>query len=201
MTPKRPKKCPECGDKFQPTRQMQPCCDKDACREAFAIRHAEATRKRRQMQMVKAERIAGIEDRKVVKIKLAKLTPGYLEDKAQGAINSYVRARDHEQGCISCDKGPYWHGQWQAGHLKTRGSNSFLRYSLHNINKQCSQCNKHGGNVAEHERGIVARYGQERLDYLLCAPKSRRYSDEYLIRLAKIFRKRTRIIKKRKGIQ
>jgi len=193
----RLKKCPGCAEKYQPTRQMQPCCEKMECKASYAIRHVEATRKRRRMQEMNVQRA----DRKVIKDKLAKLTPNYLEGKAQDAINGYIRVRDYEQGCISCDKGPHWHGQWQAGHLKTRGSNSFLRYSLHNINKQCSQCNKHGGNVAEHERGIVARYGQERLDYLRSAPKSLRYDDDYLIRLAKIFRKRTRILKKRKGIQ
>ena len=193
----RLKKCPECSEKYQPTRQLQPCCEKMECKASYAIRHVEATRKRRRMQEMNVQRA----DRKVIKAKLAKLTPNYLEGKAQDAINGYIRVRDYEQGCISCDKGPHWHGQWQAGHLKTRGSNSFLRYSLHNINKQCSQCNKHGGNVAEHERGIVDRYGESRLDYLLSAPKSRRYDADYLIRLAKIFRKRTRILKKRKVIQ
>ena len=183
------KTCKWCKQKFEPSRPTKICCSPD-CEYDYGLKHA-----------ARAEHIRGLEDRKTVKLKLAKLRPNYLEGKAQDAINAYVRARDHEQGCISCDKPANWHGQWQAGHLKTRGSNSFLRYSLHNINKQCSQCNKHGGNVAEHERGIVERYGKSRLDYLLSAPKSRRYDDDYLIRLAKIFRKRTRLLKKRKGLQ
>lgn len=194
----RPKKCPECGNKFQPSRQMQPCCDSDKCREQFAIRHAEATRKRRQMERVKTQRA----EKRADADKLARLKPGYLEGKMQDSVNEYVRIRDFEEGCISCDKDRYWNGQWHAGHMIPRGRSSFLRFHLWNLNKQCSQCNKHnGGMVAEHERGIALRYGPERLEFLKHAPRSRRYEDDYLIRGAKIFRRKTRILKKRKGIQ
>ena len=194
----KPKKCQnkECSNKFIPQFPMQRGC----CTECRIIIGLDAV-KRLKAKQAASDRKAKAEERRVDKEKLAKLKPGYLADKAQEAINSYVRARDYEQGCISCGKGMYWDGQWHAGHLKTRGANSFLRFHLWNINKQCSVCNKHhSGNVAEHERGIVGRYGQERLDFLKNAPKSRRYSDEYLIRLAKIFRKKTRMALKRKGI-
>ena len=187
--PKKPRCCRVCKQMFKPSKPLQNVCGVDC-----AIKQAQSKRS-------KAERIASLEDRKTVKAKLAKITPGYLAGKAQAAINAYVRVRDFEEGCISCDKPAEWKGQWQAGHLKTRGANSFLRFSLWNINKQCSACNNHhSGNVAEHERGIALRYGQDRLEYLHNAPKSRRYNDEYLIRLAAIFRKKTRILKKRKGI-
>lgn len=192
-------RCKYCSELYKPARTMQPgrVCNSIECQ----AKHAEEVLADRRKKTAKAERVAQVADRKVVKEKLAKLTPGYLEGKAQEAINAYVRVRDHEEGCISCDKPANWGGQWQAGHLKTRGANSFLRYSLWNLNKQCSPCNLHAsGNVAEHERGIVLRYGVERLEYLHSAPKSRRYDDEYLIRLAKAFRKKTRILKKRKGI-
>lgn len=188
--PKKPRKCRVCRADFQPSKPLQNVCGPEC-----AIKQAQAKR-------AKAERIAQAVDRKTVKAKLAKLKPGYLEAKAQDAINAYVRVRDHEEGCISCDKGSHWHGQWHCGHLIPRGRSSFLRYDLRNLNKQCSVCNgREGGQVAEHERGIILRYSQDRLDYLKSAPRSRRYDDDYLIRMAKIFRKKTRILKKRKGIQ
>jgi len=176
---------------------MQPgrVCNSPECQTTFALETIEKQRKQR----AKAERIAEVADRKTVKAKLARLRPGYLASKAQDAINAYVRVRDHEHGCISCDKPATWDGQWHAGHLIPRGRSSFLRFDLRNINKQCSVCNhREGGMVAEHERGIVERYGQERLDFLKSAPRSRRYDDEYLIRLAALFRRKTRIMKKRK---
>lgn len=192
-------RCRFCRDLYKPTRPMQPsgCCAKFECQASFIAEHVAKQRKKR----AKDERAAQIADRKTVKAKLAKLTPGYLEGKAQEAINAYIRARDHEHGCISCDKPANWDGQWHGGHLIPRGRSSFLRFDLRNINKQCSVCNhREGGMVAEHERGIISRHGQGRLDYLRSAPRSRRYDDDYLIRLAKIFRKKTRITKKMKGI-
>lgn len=191
------KKCKECGTKFQPRGSFDKVCESLDCKLAFGLKVAAKSKAKREAE---AKRKAA-EQRKADKEKLARLKPGYLESKAQDAINEYVRIRDYFHGCISCDKPAHWHGQWHAGHLKTRGANSFLRFHLWNLNKQCSVCNNHqSGNVAEHERGIVARYGAERLEFLNTAPRLRRYSDEYLIRLARIFRKKTIILKKRKGL-
>lgn len=192
-------RCRFCRDLYKPARKMQPgrVCNKVECMAKFAEETIEKGRQKRQAELIAHMKA----DRKTVKAKLAKLRPGYLEEKAQEAINAYARVRDHEYGCISCDKGPNWDGQWHAGHLIPRGRSSFLRFDLRNINKQCSVCNhREGGMVAEHERGIVARYGQARLDYLRSAPRSRRYDDDYLIRLAALFRRKTRVLKKRKGI-
>lgn len=181
----RPKKCPECRDKFQPTRQMQPCCDKDACREAFAIRHAESTRKRRQMQRAKADRIAGIEDRKAVKAKLETLKPlSKLAKEAEHWINRIARIRDKDMPCISCDRRHSWNGQWHASHYKSVGSNSALRFNLSNIHKACSICNNHlSGNIAGYARRLPDRIGMERFMFIENHPRERKYSREYLIRL------------------
>lgn len=192
-------RCRYCSSLYKPARPMQPgrVCNSIECMAKYG---EEASATRRKKAAAKAEMIKR-EYRKVIREKLARLTPGYLEAKAQEAINGFVRVRDYEEGCISCDKTRYWDGQWHAGHLIPVGRSSFLRFHLWNINKQCSQCNKHnGGMVAEHERGIVRRYGQARLDFLKSSPRIRRYEDDYLIRMAKIFRRKTRILKKRKGI-
>lgn len=196
MTP-RLKKCCECRQKFQPFKSFDKVCGNIECKVSFGVKAAAKSKAKREAEM----RRKAISEKKADKEKLARLKPGYLEGKAQDAINEYVRVRDYDKPCISCGKSAYSCTKWDAGHLKTRGANSFLRYHLWNINKQCVSCNQHNsGMVAEHERGIVARYGQARLDFLLTAPRLRRYSDEYLIRLAEIFRKKTRILKKRKGL-
>lgn len=196
-TQPRLKKCKECGNKFQPRGSFDKVCDSVDCKLAFGMKAAAKSKTKREAE---AKRKAA-QEKKSDREKLARLKPGYLEGKAQDVVNEYVRVRDSHFGCISCDKPAHWSGQWHAGHLKTRGANSFLRFHLWNLNKQCSVCNNHhSGNVAEHERGIVARYGQARLDFLMTAPRMRRYSDEYLIRLAEAFRKKTRLLKKRKGL-
>ena len=181
----RPKKCPECGDKFVPERQMQPCCRKSECEISFAIRHIEATRKRRQMQRAKDERIAGIEDRKTVKEKLEKLKPlSKLAKEAEHWINRIARIRDKDMPCISCDRPHSWNGQWHASHYKSVGSNSALRFNLLNIHKACSICNNHlSGNIAEYARRLPDRIGIERFGLIENHPRERKYSREYLIRL------------------
>jgi Bacteriophage Lambda NinG protein len=191
------KKCCECRQKFQPRNSFDKVCDNIECKVSYGTKVAEKSRISRE----KKQKQQAIKQRAEDKEKLSRLTPGYLAGKAQDAVNEYVRFRDYDKPCISCGKHAHSTMDWDAGHLKTRGANSFLRYHLWNINKQCVRCNQHNsGNVAEHERGIVARYGQSRLDFLQSAPRMRRYADDYLIRLTAVFRKKTRMLKKRLGL-
>ena len=105
----RPKKCPECAEKYQPTRQMQPCCDNMECKASYAIRHIEATRKRRRMQEMNVQKA----DRKVIKLKLDAIKPrGKLIAEADRAFCAYIRFRDQLAGylCISSGKPLDWSG-------------------------------------------------------------------------------------------
>ena len=107
--PKKPRTCRVCRQVFQPHKIMQTVCGPDC-----AIKQAQAKR-------TKADRIAGIEDRKTVKSKLEKLKPlSYWADKAQVAVNAYIRARDEGQPCISC--GRHHAGKVNAGHYRSRGA-------------------------------------------------------------------------------
>jgi hypothetical protein len=114
-----------------------------------------------------------------------------LANEAQVYVNKYVRLRDAKLGCISCDKPATWNGQWHASHLKSRGSNSALRFHLWNIHKSCSVCNNYlSGNVGEFEKRLRLKIGDAKVDYLNAHPRSRVYTREYLIRLKKIFQKK-----------
>lgn len=158
----RMRKCPECRERFQPVRQMQPCCDKDACRESFAIRHIEATRKRARMK----ESAVKAAERKETKAKLEKLKPlSYWADKAQNAVNSYIRARDAGQPCISC--GRHHAGKVNAGHYRSRGAMAALRYHHDNIHLQCEPCNtSKSGNQLEYRIRLIRKIGIERVEWL-----------------------------------
>ena len=158
----RMKKCPECGEKYQPTRYMQPCCRKAECEISFAIRHIEATQKRRRMIEEKAK----IAERKTVKIKLENMRPlSYFADKAQKAVNAVVRERDKNEPCISC--GRLHDGAYDAGHYRSRGAAPALRFNLDNIHKQCVPCNQHkSGNAIEYRIRLVKKIGIERVEWL-----------------------------------
>lgn len=201
----RPKKCPECGDKFVPERQMQPCCRKSECEISFAIRHIEATRKRRRMREAKAERIAAAEDRKVVKAKLEKLkTPNQkraeLIQKAEKAVRDYRRTYELSigSGCISCGRSQQevigtdgWKpgGGFDAGHYHSKGARPGLRLDPDNIWLQCKSCNagsakysRKGATVAKQFReNLIPILGIERVEELDADDKPRHWTDEELI--------------------
>lgn len=201
----RLRKCPECGDKFQPTRQMQPCCDKDACREAFAIRHAESTRKRRQMQRAKADRIAGIEDRKAVKAKLENLkTARDWTKEAQVAWNFYVRMRDYGKPCASCGAMPEqkYGGTMDCSHFRSVGAAPHLRFHLHNAAAACVRCNRHlSGNIAALRVGMIERIGIDKVEAIESNNGFRKFDIPYLKRIKDIFTKKGNIVARRVGVR
>lgn len=152
--PKKPRKCRVCKTDFQPHKIMQICCSVEC-----AIKQAQAKR-------TKAERIAGIEDRKTVKAKRdAMKTLSQWLKEAQAACNAYVRERDKDKPCISC--GRFHDGAYDAGHYRTVGAAPSLRFDLANIHKQCVPCNQHkSGNIVEYRIRLIERIGQSEVDRL-----------------------------------
>lgn len=99
---------------------------------------------------------------------------------AQKAFNAFVRERDKELNCISCDKDKNWHGQWHAGHYKTTKARPDIRFNEDNCHKQCSICNNHlSGNIGEYTPRLIEKIGQERF-LALGLNKVKRYSCEEL---------------------
>jgi len=86
-----------------------------------------------------------------------------LKKKVQRAVNKYVRERDKDRPCISCNK----HGDKEAGHYIAQGSSGFLRYDITNIHGQCRACNrfKHG-NLIEYRINLIKRIGKKEVEKL-----------------------------------
>ena len=178
----RPKKCPECGEKYQPTRQMQPCCDNMECKASYAIRHIEATRKRRRMQEMNVQKA----DRKVIKLKLDAIKPrGKLIAEADRAFCAYIRFRDQLAGylCISSGKPLDWSGNnVDAGHYRSRGSAPHLRYDERNCHAQSKHDNRYlSGNAVDYRIGLISRIGLAEVEALEADQKPRKYSNDDLI--------------------
>jgi hypothetical protein len=178
----RPKKCPECGEKYQPTRQLQPCCDNMECKASYAIRHIEATRKRRRMQEMNVQKA----DRKVIKLKLDAIKPrGKLIAEADRAFCAYIRFRDQLAGylCISSGKPLDWSGNnVDAGHYRSRGSAPHLRYDERNCHAQSKHDNRYiSGNAVDYRIGLIARIGLAEVEALEADQKPRKYSNYDLI--------------------
>lgn len=140
----------------------------------------------------KAERAAHARKKREAK------TPAQLAEPVRKLAQRYAVLRDHAYGCISCDKGPHWHGVWHGSHFKSVGSSSALQFNLWNINKSCDQCNWFlAGNIGPYETRLRQKLGDERVDWLKNHPRSREYSVEYIDRLAAILRKKIRRLERR----
>lgn len=84
---------------------------------------------------------------------------------AQSAFNAFIRQRDAKLPCISCQR--HHQGQYHAGHYKTVGAHSQLRFNEDNCHKQCSVCNNHrSGNIEQYTPNLIKKIGKVRFDAL-----------------------------------
>jgi hypothetical protein len=87
-----------------------------------------------------------------------------LKKQAQRVFNAWIRKRDEDDPCISCQGNC---GKWDAGHFWAMGSKGALRYHEDNCHKQGVGCNrfKHG-NLLEYRINLIKKIGQDRVDWL-----------------------------------
>ncbi len=178
------RKCRVCRFLFVKMRPLQAVCG-GACAAIDAV-----------TKRMKAERNADREQR-------AKLKPRsqWLRE-AQAAFNRYVRMRDADLGCASCDLPATWGGQWHASHLRSVGAASAIRFHLWNVAKACSICNNHkSGNLGEYEPRLRARIGNDKVDWLRTQNQRTTYTIEYLERVKRIFSKKANRMEKRNAMQ
>ena len=109
--------------------------------------------------------------------------------EAQQAVNAYVRLRDANKPCISCQR--YHDGQYHAGHYRTVKAAPQHRYNLLQLHKQCSVCNAHlSGNITEYRINLVKLIGADRVERIENDNQIKRYEIDYLKRLKAVFIKR-----------
>ena len=94
----------------------------------------------------------------------------HKENAVWGVFSKLIRARDaDERGycrCISCNTIKNWK-EMDAGHYISVGSDRALKYNEMNVNSQCTSCNQFkSGNLIEYRRGLVLKYGEEKVKSL-----------------------------------
>ena len=78
--------------------------------------------------------------------------------EAQTEFNKFIRMRDHNEPCISCQK--HHSGQYHAGHYLTTGAHPELRFNENNCAKQCQPCNTHlSGNLIRYRENLIVKIG------------------------------------------
>lgn len=126
------RKCVQCKDKFTPQNNTQICCSPKCAIDYMKSKKANDWQK----------------EKKVLKDKL--MTKSDYLNICQKVFNTYIRTRDKNKNCISCDKKLV--GKFDAGHFFSVGAYPNLRFNENNVFGQCVHCNrdKHG-NVKEYD--------------------------------------------------
>lgn len=162
------KKCRICSQKFTPRfSTTQPVCEDVQCIIEYTRQQREkkeAKDLREQKKKAKIEAKEWFEKKKKAKIELyPSKNKGYL----QYEINKLSKLIDDrfDYKCICC--GREYGKQKDAAHYSSVGSNSTIRFNLHNIHTSDSYCNNYSNtHVSGYYDGLIKRYDQKYADFV-----------------------------------
>ena len=173
--PIKDKTCKICKVKFTPTRPLQSVCSPNC-----AYTHAKAVR-------VKTER----KETREAKVRL-KSKSEWLKE-AQTVFNQYIRLRDKDLPCISCQR--FHTGQYHAGHYLTTGAHPELRFDEINVHKQCSACNNYlSGNIVEYRINLISKIGIDAVTYLESKHQPKHYTIDDIKTLKAIYKEKVKTL-------
>lgn len=182
----KPRRCRSCGNSFQPISSMSKACSVncalDLVRQANARKEARAKREERVATRVAKEK--------------AKTRGTHLKE-LQAAFNAFIRARDANEPCISCDRPATWDGQWHASHYRSVGSTPELRFNEFNVHRSCSICNNFlSGNIGSYRPRLIAKIGLEKVEWIEGDHPPQKLTIPEIIELKAQYRAKAREIKK-----
>lgn len=124
-----------------------------------------------------------------------------LRAEAQVEFNKFIRTRDASLPCISCGRPPGdlsgLHAGRDAGHYRSTGAASHLRFDERNCHAQCVHCNQHlAGNVVAYRIGLVARIGVDAVEGLEADNEPIRWDRDTLRQIKTIYRAKARELKR-----
>lgn len=179
----KPKKCKNCGISFTPTMPMQSVCCPFPCAVEWAKKCKEKAGKKERSKALKAFNDS---DKNV------------LKRKAIQVFNEYIRKRDKDLPCVSCDfvphyneKGEYVTRQIHAGHYRPAGNVAILRFDERNVHSQCSICNNHlSGNLVNYRKELIKRIGLDQVEELEATNQPKSYTIEEYAEIIKTYKQK-----------
>jgi hypothetical protein len=180
------KKCKACREPFTPARPMQTVCG-PSCALTLARSKAEkkaAAERRTDKRQTRAalEAIKGLPE---------------LHSEAQQAFNAYIRERDKGNPCICCGQPlaleALTGGGYDAGHYRSVGAASHLRYDERNVHAQRKYCNRRlAGNVVGYRLGLIAKIGLEAVESLEADNAPKKWTRDDVRKIRDDYRKKLR---------
>lgn len=194
MAKLRRRKCKICNEWFVPEKDFEKWCSQEH-KEELAIRIYRTDREKKQKAFEKQQREKEVKARDKLKARKLAVKPlKYFTQQAQNAFNAYIRYRDRNEPCISCDR--FHEGQYHAGHYRTTGANPELRFNEDNCHKQCAPCNNHlSGNIEKYTPNLIAKIGRERFDILMGFHELPKWKREDYERIRDHYRKKLKELK------
>ena len=171
------RRCKTCRQPFKPTyNTMQATCGDIKC----AVSHGKELQLKQRKEADKA-----------FKKKVRDNDRSWHIKKLQAEFNKFIRLRDIEKPCISCQR--HHSGQVQAGHYRTTGACPELRFVEDNCHAQCAPCNNHlSGNLTNYRPNLLVKIGVERLTWLEGPHEPAKYTIPELQEMIKEYRAKIR---------
>ncbi|PHM61219.1 recombination protein NinG [Xenorhabdus ishibashii] len=190
----RQRKCKECGERYEPERQLQ-----NTCSIQCAIARAKKQEQKRQEELERRRKKDNEIKQKLARDKLrarrlAVKPRSYWIQQAQRAVNAYIRERDRDLPCVSC--GAYTSAQWDAGHYRTTSAAPQLRFDERNIHRQCIVCNQHkSGNLVPYRVELIRRIGLEEVESIESNHDRHRWTIEECQSIKSEFQEKLKILR------
>jgi len=175
-----PAKCPQCRTRFTPEeRGLRIHSD---CVDAWYTAHREKQTKKAEAKRKKD----AAADKRVTKQKLDGMkTVPMLIKEADRAFQAWVKERDRQAGydCISSGRPLEWGTlKTNAGHFRSKGAASALRYHPDNCHAQSQHDNLYkSGNISAYRVRLIERIGLERVEALECMNAVHQWTREELL--------------------
>ncbi|MBD2811897.1 recombination protein NinG [Xenorhabdus sp. Vera] len=191
----RKRKCKECGEQYEPERQLQNTCSIQCAitkgKKLEQKKREELERRRKKDNEIKQK----LARDKLKARKLAVKPRSYWIQQAQQAVNAYIRERDCDLPCVSC--GTFISAQWDAGHYRTTAAAPQLRFDEGNIHKQCIVCNQHkSGNLVPYRVELIRRMGLEQVEIIESNHDRHRWTIEECKAIKAEYREKLRELKR-----
>lgn len=163
-------RCKNCKEVFTPVKFNQKYCLESDCVRVWVEVEKEKQWKKKKKQL---------KDELQTLPELLKL--------AQITFNKYIRLRDKDKPCISCEK-PLG-AKYDASHYYSAGGHFNVRFNEDNVHASCVYCNQYlHGNLLNYQIGLVKRIGERMFELNEKAHITKKWTKNELLELISLYK-------------